>query len=947
MATISTVVLEPNGRTRTAQWAQPFLAGDDALDWYVTTDVMRKVQRNRLTDDVYWCAVEVAPSQTGITVVDGAPTSPAVTWVAENLTGLRFRLNGQDGSTIDAVIDGTDPDRVDTTLRDGHMMRSRRSWVHAEVVSGGTTPVGTKLFGVHVYRHDMTPFPDGFNIVPLEVRVTNASCTRLPQGAGIQGARWNMYLTGGALVPPVGWGAVALRTLPTSGNHIFPCWSGTTRRYVLFELADPQGSARAQAYLDMFWYGYARTGRSYLSVPSYLAHKTLQPDLDLAGYTYQGQSGYNAAKVKAAERWNALSTAVANGTANTSVNLHSVRMGFFHALNAVDPAGPDGNGIMTHPGTLMVRDEVRFSRLGHDLAMDGAGIYVLNEANGRPWRPRDFAELYTIPGSLGPAYQPYIQWLGRSPMICYSQANAGYEYNNPHSIWFRGHFPPDYPPHTLETRQLYPDGSPNPYYNNALPHYWFPHNPANWGPAPLSQNLGTCDYQRQLITQPNPHPTFEDYFTGLSTGVRDPQDDSHFSRETYNQKATIWLCGDLVTIDDQNQQAEFLALAVAETGHVPIRNPNSGIPDDLNSAPNSFSLRRKWERSLALPNQCVSGAGRDTWALIEFATQFALATTAERDDGYTHLPVNFGIRKRVEMAFEWLLNNSSPNGATYYIDITQAGQFGQLGEMWNPPPPGGVYEGDPLPPHVQGMQIGLELPIYITAFMSLREQLDDPRGVDLLRTAFAHHTAITGEFTYYNHNTAGALGPKKYCGVRDRNTGEWVNGAVAERAFVSSGNPGFPNHACMVEYAFRATAGDEDVLDVALLLGPQGGSGMTYAQRATVYVNADDARQWGGGTIAALLGQFAFAPPAAFTDMAVSMVVTTELEAELEIDVPVNYQDDNSDAVQFYDLQADPSESNTLTPGGSLAGLGHTQRAAYNTLDAKMNEYLASFSDYP
>lgn len=874
MSHLSTVYVDPpsGGGLFLATWAQPFNVGEDAEAWHATSGgTPRQVQRDRLTDRVYLCRALVAAGTTSFSVDTGPTTSPATAWTAPNLAGLALRHYGQDGSRSAAVLDGTDGATVSDTLRDGHLSRSIRRWIHAKVdqVGAGTQTLGTEVLGTHAYLTYRADWP---GVVELDVVITNASATVAAQGNGIAGLFGSVYLTGSELVVPAGWAAIAERSIPApaSGAYVFPTKLGTVRRFVLHKLDDAANAVRAAELLELRGLGFAREGSSYLTVPSFLPLETILPDL-AQGYTYSGTSGYAGAELRGAARYASIRAAVDAGTGGGVEYLLAPRLGYFHPLGEIDPQAPGGSDVDTHAGVEAVRSNVRFERLRGDLKIDGSGVWLLNRATGRPIRTHDFGDAYTTPGTI-PNYDPSPAYVGRQPFSFWIQNNGGFEIGTKDTATMLGWWPPAWPPHFLDNRGTLPNGAGNPTFDKFVPTY----PPSGWGPAPHSLNVGTCAFETDLVSSWLPHPVYgsSGYYVG-QLAHRDPEDGQHLIRMTLRAMFLAWACGDLVSIDWLDMVAEWSGYAWSEIGHVPY----------LYYPPyNSRSLRFKWEAVTASPGTGAAYIGREGgWVGYTFAAQFALASVARREDGY---PAK-GIKRRAEMMLETIKGTALPDGATYRLPYSAAGGAGQLAEAWAAPT--GALSGPPIPQRYSIMQVGLEMPFVHTALFALARQLDRVAEIKptILR-AFRAHTGETAAYVVSQYN-ANEWGPAKYAAVWDDLTGQPWSGPNRPRAFDGTGNPGHPNHEVMVELAYRLT-GSTDFLDVSHLLGFRSPPGTTRAQRGSSLLGASS-WPFGAGMIGYLLGQAGpdsiGGDPPPVVSLSLSLTFGVNLSATLEL-VPVD-----------------------------------------------------------
>lgn len=862
MAYVSTVHVDPptSSGVFLASWSQPFTAEQDALPWRVTTNgVTRQVQRDRLTDRVYFCQVLVAGGTTSFDVETGADLAPATAWVAPDLTGLAIRHFGQDGSRQTAALDGSDGATVTDLLRDGHASRTLRRWVHSkiDVVGAGNQSIGDEVLGHHAYLRYRADWP---GVVELDLVISNASTTVATQGNGITGLFGHVYLTGSSLVLPAGWAVIAERALPSSSDPVFPTKLATVRRYVLYATGDAANAARAQDVAELRGLGFAREGSSYLHVPSFLALETIVPDL-ASGYSYNGVGGYQGAEQRAAARYASIRAAVDSGTGGPEY-LNANRLGYFHPLGEIDPQAPGGSDIDTHAGVELVRSNVRFERLRGDLKIDGSGLWCLDRATGRPLRTSDFGSAYTVAGSI-PSYDPNPAYLGRQPFSFFVQNNAGYEIGTKDTASFLGWWPPAWPPHALDVRGNLPNGQTNPSFDKYAP--VFPSS--GWGPAPHTLQVGTSAAEFDLISSWQPHPVFgaAGYYIGRLC-YRDPEDSQHAVRMTLRAEFLAFAAGDLVSIDFLDQVAEWLALQWSEVGHVRYLY-YEGI--------NGRSLLDKWAQTVADPGRGRGFIQRDgAWTGRAFAAQFALASVARRESGY---PTK-GIKRRAELMFELIRDSAMPDGTTYRLPYAAAASAGQLAEAWQPPT--GGLSGAPIPQRYSISSVGLELPLCMSTLFALGRQLGRvSEAKPHILNAIRSHTADVGAYvaSQYNPNE---WGPQKYAAVWDDLTNQPWTGPGRPRAFDGTGNPGHPNHEVLLELGYRLT-GQTGFLDISHSLGFRSAPGTTRAQRGANLLGGS-AWPFSAGLIAYLLGQ------AGPDDSGPSAPITTDLSGVLGVGVTLS-----------------------------------------------------------
>lgn len=622
-----TVETKPSHAPFLAEWPQPWLNGDDGLAWFVTDalGVTREVQRNRLTDEVYWCSVPVSlPGVQSFVVTTGASTSPATAWTAPDLTGLKLRFIwdaavGGDGSIHEADLTDTG---VRDVLRDGAWLREERRYVMTKVTSAGTgnLVVGEGVLCVHAYFTFRSDLP---NVVKLALRISNAAAEVqtnasliASQGGGIKSSGTTQLCSIGysdcdLILPTVGtWACIqdrqiniagvglqnptviadALEIPPINGSytsdaHCFPRKLWTRRRFVLYKTS--AGATLTQAQDALAWNGLSRADdgrhginwRNYHTVRAYGPSKSLLPRLDLGGFS----GGYAGATTQCQTNWTNLHNAVVAGTQTFSSqggefgeNTGSARYGLFQFVGTSDPQAPGGQDIGTFcGGTRHVPSFVRYAALYSSLKLDGCGIALYERTTGKPLRSYDFAAAYA--GGAVARYDGSASLAGlRQPFSFSAQNNVGYEYRVTDQSDFAGWTKrgDSWPPH---------------YYDSNSSHWW-PDRTSLWGTAPRSIWNFHCDYQPLLEQVPvaigsadaTPHPTFSPSTCyphqqgtpgsaaggNLGSGVcwKDPEDCQHSVRIYRHLIPLAWLGGDLLAIDDLSMCAEWFGLEYTEMG---------------------------------------------------------------------------------------------------------------------------------------------------------------------------------------------------------------------------------------------------------------------------------------------------------------------------------------------------------------------------------------------
>lgn len=864
--TISRVVVDPLAAGNfLCSWPQPYLPGDDALAWFVTTSAgTKQVQRDRLTDEVVFCSALVAANSTTFDVFTGTDTAPATGWVAPTLTGLGMTWLGIGG--VVHIANFTDT-TVQDILRDGHNERVVRRWMHSEVTVAdalNTQPVGTKIVGHRVYLHFRADLPD---VVEVEVELTNASSSVGTLGRGLPltfaagGLFGSFGFTDVTFTVPSGWLYLAdapladSSTIPgpqgspvyTSDSHAFPKKMGTQRRFVIYKVATSGAAQAAQDLLEKKGLGRATSAglRSYHSVRAYGPSKSLLPDL-AEGFSSGANTGYAAAKAVALAAFTSINDSVAAGIQGSGFT--TGRLGLFHAGGGdAFPGAPGGTDIYPFQGFLQVREWVRYCNLYTRCKMDGSGIYLRNRTTGAPLGTQAFGDAYTSVGVPEASSDP--QYLGRQPFPMYTQNDSGYEYRGAYLRFFSGWINPEWPPH----------------FRDQNTDHWYPVAQSLWPTAPRSLLNFRCNYtpileqkMRQTGVGGNglpifasPYPYFESApFGGDPYGgytIKDPEDAQHAIRMIAKATVSAWLGGDLLAIDTIAMVDEWFGLHFSEIGHVPVADTGASQYYD------GRSLLSMYSRQITTPNTARVSIGRaEGWVCIVAATHFALTSVAARESGY---PAK-GLKRRVELWHETIRVGALPNGATYKYTLADAQANGQLVNAFGLPTP--VYGGTPISTDRRMMQVGLEMPITIFGLFCCGRQLQRYDGDQTVLNAFRGHTALVNLYTNYAQGDVTAFGPIKYAEVwsdAGGPPGVQTPGQLAQRYGLGAGNPGFPNHELMVEMAYRI-GGSAATLAVSNHLGHHaaGYPNQTPAQRGLQLLQDGSYRgEWNLGLIPLLL----------------------------------------------------------------------------------------------
>lgn len=853
MTVIANVVVDPpaHGPGFKAIWPQPFLPGDDGLDWYVTTGtVPRKVQRDLLTDNVYTCQVLVDAGTTSFVVEDGAPTSPSTGWSEPSLAGLKLRWNGHDGCVHDA--DFTDTTQQDV-LRDGHVERAVRRWVLSKIttVGLGNQTIGTGILGHHAYLHFRADLPD---VVELEVLIDNAVAEVEVQGAGIKTSSWlgSIGFTDATLVLPIGWAAIAQRPLATAASipatvagyvsnaHCFPKKSMTSRRWVIYKVATSGAAQAAQDLIELKGLGRANlpapasTLRSYHTVRAYGASKSLLPDLE-QGFV----GGYATAKTQAQNAFNTLNAVVQSGGTGGGTggefggSLGTARMGLFHPVDEAFPGAPGGTDIEVFCARRHVREFVRYCALYSSLKLDSSALALFDRTTGRPLRTSDFGDAYAgvpVPGFVGGT-----PLAGQQPFAFATQNDSGYEYKSDRQQTFNGWTPrpSSWPPHFRDERSQYW------HY-----HRWIPERQSTWPSAPRSLQNFRCNYQPMLefvlvetgvdganlpiFDIPNAHLHSAPTVALASYVWKDPEDAQHAGRMYTKVIPCIWLGCDLMSIDVIAMMAEYFALEYTEVGFLALTET-----DSFNAGTTNLALTRRLALQQSAPHTARYGTGRaDAWVALLFATQFAITPSAQRNAGY---PAK-GIKRRCDMMFDFIrLGIITANGMTSRINYP--GESGSTDRAFG----GGALgtDGPPIPANYAVEQSGLELPkLYFGLFSLSRQLARTEADVDMV-TGFNDYVARYDKYTFYaplnDGNSNGQFGPFNVIATWNNSTNQPEPGATAPRSWIGSGGH-FDDVSVMLEIAYRIT-GIERTFWVANRLGNQVALTTPPATRAPYWLN--------------------------------------------------------------------------------------------------------------
>lgn len=239
----------------------------------------------------------------------------------------------------------------------------------------------------------------------------------------------------------------------------------------------------------------AVSGCSPHKVGAYGAEMQKLPEYT-ADYAYGGKHGMDAIELKQFNRFKELSTCLANGTADSNVDMLSPRLGLFHPMYIGDSGAgaPGGWGIAPMSGLGQSQTNIDLLKVEHQCMMDRHSIVCFNQSG-------DYFDTHKF-AATNNGVQPF-----------YHNVIGGWKVD-----WSTGH-------QVLINEQL---DSP-PYFKADTGKAW---------------NHGTCSY----------------IGAKYAGGLRDYEyiDDEHYCRATKFAKGLIYLTGDELAIDDHRHMAEFL-----------------------------------------------------------------------------------------------------------------------------------------------------------------------------------------------------------------------------------------------------------------------------------------------------------------------------------------------------------------------------------------------------
>lgn len=851
------------------RWQQPYLPGDEGLDWYVTTGgVARKVQRDRFDDDIFHCKVRLTQGTTDFVLEDGAHTTPSNQWTAPNLTGLKLQWDGHETPSRcrhEADLTDTTHEQV---LRDGHLEHVVERFVMSKIVTQGS---GSQLVGTPIIAHHAQLFfrADAPDVVEIVILISNAAAEMEVQGQGIrpQTAPTSTAFTNCKLILPAGWDKLVDRplaeedTIPapvglyTSNAHCVPRKMGTVRRWFIYRTA---ASGAFQQALDLqAEYGHGRATaagpRSFHSVRSYGPMRSVIPDLDdpigpfNGGAAGMGSAGSDAQSLQA---FNNLQSAVSAGSTggggggDFGESLQIGRMGLFHPIGEFFPGAPAGLDIEVYSGRRYTRNHIRFLKLYTGLKVDRSGIFLFNVATGAILRSRDFGDAYT--GSNVPGFVSGPQFAGRMPFQCQTQNDSGYEYKVTSVQTFGGWTPrsTSWPPHFLENQSA----------TGHMYKKWWPIDQSLWGTPPRSLWDFKCNYRPILEQVPVPTGATHDslgagiqptYFSPvahfessptISQGTytaKDPSDTQHAIRIYAKLIALAWHTGDPMAVKLLKCFAEWFAFEYTEVGTLDVQGT-----DSFTIAQNNKSLVRRLEIQQSIPHTAHVSCGRaDAWAGFIFAAEHAVSTPAERNDGY---PTK-GLRKRCEMMMDFigtgLITINGLAARVQYPGGSGADRAFGFGAH--------ATDGPPIPPNYDIMQAGLELPKLYAALYSLQRQLGRSDYDQYMMTGFQDYLSRVELYSPYspedNGQMNGQVGPYNFVASWNTDTnqpqpGVSQSGTPAPRSWFGSGGH-WDDVSTIIEIAYRIS-GNPAVFTIANYLGNQAVPiTMPARQRSSYWVN--------------------------------------------------------------------------------------------------------------
>lgn len=909
------------------EWPQPYKTGDELSTWYATdgNGVQRKVQVDRLTDEVQWASVVMdLGAQSGFNVDTGGPSFPTQQWSNPTLTGLGLLWTAaHDGNSkhFAAFTDTT----TQEILRDGHAHRVVHRYMLSKVsdVGSGNLVLNEGVLAHHVWLTFRGDEPD---VVEVEVLVSNSamqvqSDTSLMSAQG-GGAVWSgtgqcntIGFSDARLVLPAGWAAVCDRadatgliladssTIPpvagaiTSNAHCFPRNAGTIRRWAIYRTA---GATLQQAQDVLAERGLGRAEfndqnpdwRSYHTVRAYGPYKSLLPRLDI-GYS----GGYAAAASQSTSLYTSLNNAVQAGTATYSppsapatnsdgefgAALNFARFGIFQPIGSDDVQEPGGADIGPFCSAIRhVWEKCRFDRLYMGLKVDGAAVFMHERTSGKPLRSSDFSTAYV--GQTIFDYRSGVAYSGRQPFTFYTQANGGYRYRTAEQQDFGGFIQraQSWPPHYRSTN------------SGEMNRRWWPTAQAGWGTAPRSIWNFVCNYRPFLEQVPvatgavdgggNPiystpvRAHLESAPGGASTNtgipLMDPEDSQHCIRMIRFCIPRYWLAGDLVAAHVINAFAEYRAYEWSENGYLFYKFAGDGShagDSDANLesiSPNNRSLKKRLSDNVATPNRATREAGRgEAWVALHFAAQHATMSVADREAGYAS---GYGVRKRCEMMFDFIRNCAiTLNGLTIRWG---PGSITGITSPFNAP----GFTGVPIPTTFAVMQCGNELPKLYLAYWALLKQLGEGQvstasllpqaSIDQAKaqalTAFQFvNTTSINSTPCYVHTPNGVFSPYNWVASWNNTTGQAEPVTTVWRG-PNNEQEHWQDVCALVELAYRVNGDAASFVCLNSLAGPTpGGNPGTNAQR---FINSNS--DYAPGLVALLQSMpgadTAFTPPA-------------------------------------------------------------------------------------